>query len=498
MPASPPNLSPAGAMASRPLVLASNRLPLRAVQHEGAGLVLEPSAGGLVAALSGIEVPRTWVGWPGAVVPAGQQEQLRSLLARDGLRPVLLGREAEDGYYHRTCNELLWPLFHEHAAGESSRPPFDPRAWAAYVAVNERFADELDACSPPGATVWIHDLHLMLVPAALRRRRPDVAIGFFLHVPFPSSGRLELLPTRAELLAGLLGADCVGFHTPGDAHRFRAACRQVMGAPGSGAGLVHGGRHVTLAALPGGVDAARFRRLLGEPATQAASAVLDRRWGGRALVLGVDRLDATKGIPQKLRAFERYLEAAPERAGGTVLLQVVVPSRQRSAASRLLRTEIDELAARVNARFGTRGALPVECVHGTVAPSALAALYRRADVMAVTPLHDGMNLVAQEFVVCQPGGAAPAGWEPSGRAPGVLVLGRRAGAAQSLRGALLVDPRDCADLAAGLAQALALPVAERRRRQALMARSVEQLEAPLWAERFLACLARAACRVEAA
>ena len=470
-------------------MIASNRLPVRLTGDDGGVPVLEPSAGGLVAALAGVADRSAWIGWPGGVVPAEAEPELRSRLAADGLHPVFLDRAEEANYYGRICNETLWPLFHDF----DDRVHFGADAWRRYVAVNERFAAEIDACSPAGARVWIHDFHLLLVPAELRRRRPDLAIGFFLHTPFPAPAQLGLLPTGAEVVRGLLGADYAGFQTQSDATSFSAACGALLGfEPGPGA----------IGVEPAGIDCDRFRELLGRPETAELGEALEQRYRGRRLVLGVERLDYTKGIPQKLAAFERLLERAPTDAPPTVLLQVIVPSRLDSAASFAQRDEIDRAAARINERFGPAGhsALggraagmgepgppPVECLHRSVSPAELAALYSRADVMAVTPLRDGMNLVAQEFVLCQ--GAAP---RSAGRPPGVLLLSELAGAAQSLPGALLVDPRDSAAMAARLAEALELAPAERRRRLELLGDAVDRLDCHRWAERFLAGLEQAA------
>ena len=467
----------AAASAAGPLVIASNRLPVRLAEAGRGRFRLAASDGGLVAALAGMGVERQWVGWPGAVVPRSQEAALRTQLARRGLHPVLLDRGAEAGYYGRMCNEVLWPLFH----GLPGRARDPGGAWHTYARVNECFADVLAEQAPPGAQVWVHDFHLLLVPAALRRRRPDVAIGFFLHIPFPPAALFGLLPRGGELLAGLLGADAIGFHTSAYVHHFRSACLQLLGAASTPTGIARDGRLVQLAADPAGIDNGLLRGALHHPAFRAQAALLEERLAGRRLVLGVDRLDYAKGVPQKLRAFERYLEAAPERAGTTLLVQVLVPSRLQSAGYRDERQAIQQECTRINARFGAARPV-VECIHGALPLVELAALYRRADVMAVTPLCDGMNLVAQEFAACQ--AAAPG---LPGRARGALVLSEFAGAAQHLPGALLVDPADVAGTAARLGEALELTPCERTRRLDLLGAAVERLDSAGWAAR---CLAR--------
>jgi trehalose 6-phosphate synthase/phosphatase len=473
---------PDGGIASGQLVIASNRLPVRLV-HAGGAVRLEPSSGGLVAALGAISEPFSWIGWPGAVVPSGEEEGLRGRLADKRLHPVLLDQEEEADFYGSICNDTLWPLFHSFV----DRLRFTTSAWQRYVAVNERFADAIAAHSPPGARVWVHDFHLMLVPAALRERRPDLSIGFFLHTPFPASEVYRLLPVREEVLLGLLGADYLGFHTGDYVHHFRSACLRVLGLECELDVVQHRGRTVQLGADPIGIDVARFRGVLAESETRERIEALDERYAGKRLVLGVERLDYTKGITQKLRAFERYLEDDPGRAATTTMLQVLVPSRLESRAYRVQRDEIELEIARINHRFGCHGRTPVEYLDRSVSPAELVALYRRADVMAVTPLRDGMNLVAQEFALCQ--AAAP---DVPSHARGVLLLSEFAGAAQSLPGAVLVNPWDSADVSARLAEALEVAPAERLSRLELMEEQVVRLDAPQWAVSFLDRLAQAA------
>ena len=467
------------------MVVASNRLPVQVATDDAGRIELVPSSGGLVSALRGVGEEFSWIGWPGAVIPADEEEGLRERLAADRIHPVFLDQADEADFYGRICNETIWPLFHYFV----DRMLFTDSAWQRYVDVNERFAEEVAARSPRGARVWVHDFHLMLVPAALRRRRPDLSIGFFLHIPFPAAEVFRLLPPREEVLLGMLGADYIGFHTSDYAHHFRRSCLRVLGIESEPDTIEHGGRSVEIGANPIGIDVARFREVLAQPETAALVHELAERYSGQRLVLGVERLDYTKGIPQKLRAFERFLEDDPSRVETTTMLQVLVPSRLESAAYRLQRDEIEQEIARINGRFGQPGRTPIEYMHRSVSPAELVALYRRADVMAVTPLRDGMNLVAQEFALCQ--AAAP---RLPGRARGVLLLSEFAGAAQVLPGALLVNPWDIAGLTERLVEALAMSPAERRRRLALMSGPVRRLDAPRWAEGFLGHLARATRR----
>jgi trehalose 6-phosphate synthase/phosphatase len=461
------------------LVIASNRLPVT-LALGGDEIGVEPSSGGLVSALRGARRAYTWVGWPGTAVPEELEQAAERAVEATGCRPVFLSEAEEESYYGRICNDTIWPLFHYFV----DRLRFTDQDWATYVAVNDRFADTIAAISAPRARVWIHDFHLALVPRALRLRRPDLTIGFFLHVPFPSSEIYRLLPPREELLRGLLGADYIGFHTGDYARHFRSACLRVLGIDTAPDALEYDDRTIGVGVHPIGIDVRSFRETLEDEEMATVEAELEKQYEGRKLVLGVERLDYTKGIPQKLDAFERILEQDPARSEGVTLLQVLVPSRLQNPEYQAKRDEIERRIAHINGRFGTLGRTPIEYIHRSISRTELVALYRRADVMMVTPLRDGMNLVAQEFVLCQAAGPE----ERSSR--GALLLSEFAGAAQVLPGAVLVNPWDAGDLAARLVEALALEPAERRRRLALMAQRVVELDASEWAETFLTRLER--------
>jgi trehalose 6-phosphate synthase/phosphatase len=417
----------------------------------------------------------TWIGWPGAVIPESLQKRVSRRLAKDRLFPVYLSTDEEEDFYGRVCNDTLWPLFHYF----QGRLRITPEAWQRYVEVNERFADTILEHSEPDSRVWVHDFHLMLVPAMLRRRAPGLSIGFFLHIPFPSSEIYRLLPARAELLRGVLGADYVSFQVGDYARHFRSSCLRILGIDSHPDWLELDGRRVGIGVDPIGIDVEGFRQVIAEPETARLLADLEKQYEGRRLVLGVERLDYTKGIPQKLHAFERFLEQDPERARTTTMIQVVVPSRLESPEYRAQRDEIELLIARINGRFARPGITPVEYMHRDISKPGLVALYRRADVMMVTALRDGMNLVAQEFVLCQSEPGLPSRWR------GALLLSELAGSAQVLPGALLVNPWDVDGVVEHLATALGLPARERRRRLETMADRVEALDVPRWAEKFL-------------
>ena len=465
------------------LVIASNRLPVRFTVSDDA-FEVEPSAGGLAAALRAARGDAHWIGWPGSVVPPVLEPEVTRRLAEENLFPVFLSADEEEDFYGRVCNDTLWPLLHYFG----DRLRITPEAWQRYVQVNERFADAILEHCGPDTRVWVHDFHLMLVPAMLRRRSPNLAIGFFLHTPFPSSEVYRLLPGREETLRGMVGADYVSFQVGDYARHFRSTCLRVLGLDSNPDWIEVGNRRVGIGVDPIGIDVSGFREVLHDRETARLLDQLEEQYQGRRLVLGVARLDYTKGIPQKLLAFERFLEQDPNRARTTTMLHVLVPSRLESPEYRAQRDEIELLIARINGRFGQPGVTPVEYLHRAISKPGLVALYRRADVMVVTPLRDGMNLVSQEFVLCQSEPGLPGRWR------GSLLLSEFAGSAQVLPGALLVNPWNVDAVVERLGTALELDPSERRRRLETMAKRVEALDCRRWAEGFLTRLDRYARR----
>jgi trehalose 6-phosphate synthase/phosphatase len=460
------------------VLIVSNRLPTTVRVEDGA-VRLDASSGGLATGLRGVHerAQGVWIGWSGAagaLTPALHAEADR-LLSAAGARGVSLDAGEVAGFYQRFANGVLWPVLHDAAPYE---PP-TPEDWATYRAVNERFADAVAAEARPGDRVWVHDYHLMLLPRLLRGRRPGVRVGFFLHTPFPVPESWRAVPQAAELLDGLLGADAIGFHVPAYAARFADAAESLLGRPGwlaGGAGVVDDrGRDVLVHATPMGVDAGAFAARAADPRARLGAERLRARGG--PLFVGVDRLDPTKGIPERLEAFGRLLEARPDLRGRARLVQLAVPSRADVPAYQALRARVESLVARLNAQYGSSDYTPVEYAYGSVGPHELAALYLAADVMLVTPLCDGMNLVAKEFVASR------------ADLDGVLVLGERAGAAAELRTALQVDPRDVDALARAYAAALEMSPAERRVRMRRLRARVEAHDVRRWAD---ACLAQLA------
>jgi trehalose 6-phosphate synthase/phosphatase len=459
----------------RPLVLVSNRLPVSLERGDGAFQV-RMSSGGLATALSGVsEEAYTWIGWPGLAVDPAEEPEVERALHEHGLRPVFLSAPDLEHYYQGFGNGVVWPLFHYF----TDRVIHDADAFHTYLDVNRRFAERIAEEAPEGAHVWIHDFHLLCVSGELRRLRPDVGISFFLHIPFPSSELYRMIPKREELLRGMLGADYIGFHTQDYARHFRNTCLRVLGAGSTADAVLFGGRRVGIGVHPIGVPVSRFEDALASEAATAFMSELAERYRGRKVILAVERLDYTKGIPLKLQAFETFLARSPERAQEVVMLQVLVPSRLDNPEYQGLKREIDEAIGRINGAFGSPGYAPIEYLNRSLEPHELVGLYAFADVAFVTPVRDGMNLVAQEYCLCQSFHSTR-----EGIAPGVLVLSEFAGVANSLSRALLVNPWDVEGVADALEQAFSLSEDERVLRMRTMGDRVRHLDCHGWAREF--------------
>jgi trehalose 6-phosphate synthase/phosphatase len=443
------------------LVVLSNRLPYT-LREGKRGVEVERSAGGLVAALEPAlaQSGGTWIGWPG---PAGRAAEHLPKPEGYRLAPVRLGAREVRLYYHGFANRTLWPLFHSFP----TRMDLDRRDWIAYDAVNQRFAHLAAEVAPGAELIWIHDYQLMRVGAHLRRSQPEARIGFFLHVPFPPFDLYRILPWDREILRGLLACDLVGFHCPDYASNFLDCAERLLGVrvDRERGQVEHGERTVSVGAFPLGIDYALVEKRALEAPAEEPSRV--------RVVLGVDRLDYTKGIPERIRAFLRLLETHPEHRERVVLLQIAEPSRGEVPEYQRLKREVDELVGDANGRFGSARWMPIHYVNRSVGPDELAVLYRDADVALVTPLRDGMNLVAKEYVASQVGD------------PGVLVLSRLAGAAESMREALQVNPYNTDGVAEALHQALLMDPAERTARMRALQQRERRNDVHAWLRSFL-------------
>ena len=454
------------ALPSRRLVVVSNRT----------GAPGEARAGGLAVAVGDALAERgggLWFGWSGELSEANAHFRLLSDGRVDYALTDLTPAEHE-GYYLGFANRVLWPLLHYRV----DLSEFDDAAFACYAAVNRRFARMLAPLLRPDDLVWVHDYHLMLMGQELRAAGWRGATGFFLHVPFPAPEMFATLPQHAALGRALAEFDLVGFQTERHAENFRNYLTEFLGASAHGDGrLTFRRQGLRVAAFPVGIDHDEFAALPGSAAAQDAAARLGASVGERTLVLGADRLDYTKGLPQRLRGFERLLRDNPDLQRRVVLMQIASPSRSELPAYRALATDVERLAGRINGAFGELDWTPVQHLSRFYPREMLAGFARVARVGLVTSLHDGMNLVAKEFVAAQ---------DPAD--PGVLVLSRFAGAADQLGAALIVNPHDPDDVAVALRRAIEMPLAERRRRWESLDACVRLEDAAWWQRGFIGAL----------
>ncbi len=452
------------------LVIVANRLPVDRVVEPDGSWGWRTSPGGLVTALEPVLRANggAWIGWPG-----GTEEEEAEPFEQDGMRlvPVVLSKSEVEEFYEGFSNATLWPLYHDVVA----KPEFHREWWDAYVTINRRFTERAAEIAAEGATVWVQDYQLQLVPQMLRELRPDLRIGFYLHIPFPPTELFVQLPWRRQILEGLLGADLIGFQLPGGAANFVRLVRQRVGhRTNRNTIFLPDGRRVKAKAFPISIDARGFEELARTPSVERRAAEIRSALGDPARVfLGVDRLDYTKGIYARLRAFGELLSDGDLKVGDAVFVQVATPSRERVEQYRLLRDEIDMLVGRINGDLGRIGRPAISYLHSSYPREEMAALYRAADVMVVTPYRDGMNLVAKEYVACR--------FEDTG----ALVLSEFAGAAQELRQAWQVNPHDMNGMKAALLAAGRADSRDQSRRMRAMRRQVMENDVKHWADSFL-------------
>ena len=464
-------------MSEARLLVVSNRLPLT-LSKEAEHWRCKPSSGGLATAMEPILKQRggLWIGWTGDDGTLDPEER-RQLLAGSSSDfdyvPVEFAPGAGQSFYEGYPNQAVWPLFHFFP----SRMSFDPDSWHTYSEGNERFADKVAECARPGDLVWVHDYHLMLLPALLRERRSDLRCGFFLHIPFPSSEVFAMLPRGEAILRGLLGADLIAFHTHRHLHQFRSSLLRLLGIESTIDSVEYEGRSVRIEALPIGIAPQGFVDLVESDAeTTAKITELKQRYTGKKLLIGVDRLDYSKGIPERLSTYRRLLRIHADLRGQIVLIQVAVPSREGLGEYQNLANEINQAVGEINGEFGTSDWTPIVYLRHAIDRSELAALYAASDVALVTPLRDGMNLVAKEYCACKPGN------------DGVLVLSQFAGAAAEMGEALLVNPYDEEQVESAVLRALDMGAEERAGRMQNLRRRVFRNDVFHWADRFMDAL----------
>src|SRR5437870_1644632 len=469
------------------LVLVSNRLPF-ALEPAGKGQWrVTHSPGGLVSALGPVLRGRggTWIGWPGV---AGEIPDAPFSKATRGVGysvvPVALSEAERDEFYFGYSNEVIWPLFHDL----QNFCNFEPAFWQTYKAVNERYAEAIARHCRPGDFIWVHDYHLMYVAQALRERGVRAVLSFFLHIPFPSYDIFTKLPQQQRLLRALLQFDLLGFQTRRDLRNFLQCVRHVMSEakvlPGTGLQFIHlNGRKIRVGSFPIGIDFESFgKRAASEEVGQRVSE-LRAAFPGTQLILGVDRLDYSKGIPERLRAFRIALERYEDLRGRVVLIQNVVPSRVEIPRYHEFKDRIDRLVGDINGRFSTAIWLPVHYHFRHLDRDDLLAHYRACEIALVTPLKDGMNLVAKEYCACC-----------VEKNDGVLILSQFAGAAEQLKPAVLVNPYDVEQVADAIFKVFRMSDAERRARMKRMRRIVHHEDVFWWVDSFLKAGSQLAAR----
>lgn len=457
-------------------IIISNRLPVTVVGR-GTKLSVTRSSGGLATGLDSLalDAEKHWIGWPGLFIndPAARRK-IYARLEGKGLHPVSLTPEDIQDYYEGYSNGILWPLCHYFP----SYMAYDNRFWRAYQDVNELFCEEALKIIRPGDMVWIHDYHLMLLPAMIRERVPEVSIGYFHHIPFPSYELFRCLPERAEILRGLLGADLIGFHVHDYMRHFISAAYRVLGLDTQMDEVQLDNRVVSVEAYPMGINYEQYHGAPTRPEVRAYASRMRKMAGNRKIILSVDRLDYSKGIPLRLRGFSEFLANNPELHGKVALVLVVVPSRDTVERYAELKTEIDTLVGNINGKFAKPGWTPIFYYYRSFSFPELSALYHAADIALVTPLRDGMNLVAKEYVAAKQD------------KPGVLILSEMAGAAVELCEALIINPTDVLEVEAALAAAMAMPEEEQTARLKSMQKILSRQTVTRWAGDFWSDLAR--------
>ncbi|KAF7327873.1 Glycosyltransferase family 20 protein [Mycena kentingensis (nom. inval.)] len=493
------------------LIVVSNRLPITITKDAHGEYHFKMSSGGLVSALSGFKksLNFTWIGWPGFYIPVKDRPLVdKRLMDEYSCQAVYLDDDVADRHYNGFSNSILWPLFHYHP-GEMN---FDEENWLAYRQANLMFAESVLKQITPGAMVWVQDYHLMLLPMLLRglldggsasrettarelanitedietddfankpgKGVPGVKIGFFLHTPFPSSEIYRILPVRREILLGILYCDLIGFHTYDYARHFLSSCTRILSLPTMPNGVEFEGRLAHVGTFPIGIEPNSFVENLQRDPVISRIKQLESRFGGVKVIVGVDRLDYIKGVPQKLHALELFLTQHPEWIGKVVLVQLAVPSRQDVEEYQNLRSTVNELVGRINGRFGTVEFMPIHFMHKSLAFDELCALYAVSDVCLVSSTRDGMNLVSYEYIACQQ------------ERQGVMILSEFAGAAQSLNGSLIVNPWDSQQVADAIHEAVTMDATTRAENHRKLFKYVNKYSAAFWGSSFIKEMAK--------
>ncbi|MGH7885238.1 MAG: bifunctional alpha,alpha-trehalose-phosphate synthase (UDP-forming)/trehalose-phosphatase [Thermodesulfobacteriota bacterium] len=456
------------------LIIVSNRLPIT-VKEENNKLSFEPSMGGLATGLSSLEseYEKHWIGWPGIDHEKRSENEIAEIerqLAKDRFYPVYLNSKEIESYYQGFCNEIIWPLFHYFVQYGIYNKEF----WESYVEVNEKFCEAVLKVAKKGDYIWIHDYHLMLLPKLIRANLEDSNIGFFLHIPFPSSEIFRLIPWCRDIINGLLGSDLIGFHTFDYVRHFAESARRILGHEHSLGQLFVEKRAVKMDTFPMGIDYEKFSTAHKKVAVKKNINEIKRSLNGNyKIILSIDRLDYSKGIPERLKAYDLFLEKNPEIKEKVLLILVAVPSRTEVVHYKMLKAEVDTLVGNINGKYGTISWNPIHYMYRSFDFENLIALYLIADVLFITPLRDGMNLIAKEYVASR------------NDKTGVLILGEMAGTAKELSEALIINPNDLEATSDALKIALQMKKTEQNKRMTGMQKRLKRYDLKVWTEDFM-------------
>ncbi len=453
-------------------LIVSNRLPVSVAKVDGK-LTYTPSSGGLATAMSSVSVSggQLWIGWPGIAsddLTSTEKASITRKLRSYGCYPVFMTKLQVGLFYEGYCNDTIWPLFHYF----QSLAVHDNSYWSAYRQANQLFTRAVARHAEPEATIWIHDYQLMLLPSLLRSTLPKSSIGFFLHIPFPSYEIFRLLPERKEILQGLLGADLVGFHIYDYARHFMSSVLRTLGHEHHHGTIPLKDRSVVVDSFPIGIDYKKFTAALDDPVVHAEMKVLADSYRGQKIIVSVDRLDYSKGIMNRLEAFEQFLKTYVKYHKKVALMVIAVPSRVEVEAYKDLRDSIEQTVSRINGMYGSVDWTPISYQFKNLPFCQVVALYAQADVALVTPLRDGMNLVAKEYVASKQ------------HRTGVLILSEMAGAIDELPESLSINPNDTASIVRSIRRALVMPKAEQRSRLQSMQRRISRYTVSRWAKDF--------------
>ncbi len=454
-------------------VIVSNRLPVKLIDNNGEYSFMA-SEGGLATGLGSIyqQSGNVWVGWPGMEIPDPDvQNKIALDLDTANLKPVFLTQDEINNYYEGFSNEILWPVFHYMPTYARYQQAY----WDSYYQVNEKFRDAVLEIAEPGDVIWIHDYQLLLLPGMIRAVLPDITIGFFQHIPFPSYELYRSIPWRLELLEGILGADLIGFHTFDDARHLVHSTRRLMSSVISSSNeIIFNNRTVVVDSFPMGIDSEKFASIVSSAEVQEHIQTLNKNFRKETtIILSIDRLDYSKGILQRLMAFEQLLQSNPEYVSNIVLYMIVVPSRDSVQQYRELRDEIDKFVGGINARYMTLDWQPVYYFYRSFPVEELSALYAKADICLVTPMRDGMNLVCKEYIASRLND------------DGVLILSEMAGASKELVDAIQVNPNNEGSIVSAIIEALNMPVSEQKRRMKMMKDIVTKFNINHWVKLFM-------------